>query len=297
MSVESEFREIHALMRLIDDPDSSVFLEISRKIHSYGNSIIPFLESEWERTADPVIQTRIEDMIHQIQFEAVKSDLGQWYEEGARDLMQACMIVARYRYPDLNEADTEAEIAKIRKDIWLELNDYLTPLEQIKVFNQIFYEVHNFLGNTRSYHAPENSFLNMVLESRKGNPLSIGIIYMVVAQSLDLPVYGINLPEHFVLAYMGNEFSEEGGEVPTKKALFYINAFSRGAVFSQKEIVDFLQHLGHDPDPIFFEPCSNAAIIKRMLNNLVNAYTKAGQSDRAKEMEVLRDMITPPELL
>ena len=296
MNAESDIREIHALMRLIDDPDSAVFFEISRKIHSYGNSIVPFLESEWERTANPLIQTRIEDLIHQIQFEAVKSDFDQWVRMGSRQLLQACMIVARYRYPELNEADVEVEISQIRKDIWLELNDQLTPLEQIKVFNHIFYDIHGFTGNTRNYHAPENSFLNMALESRKGNPLSIGIIYMVVAQSLDLPVYGINLPEHFVLAYMGSDFTEERGGLPAKKALFYINAFSKGAVFSQQEVVDFLQHLGHDPDPVFFEPCSNEAIVKRMLNNLVNAYTKAGQKERARDMEVLRDIITSPGL-
>lgn len=293
----TETREIQALLRLIDEPDSAMFLEISRKIHSYGLSMIPLLESEWERTPDPFVQSRIESLIQQIQFDSVRQDLEIWISQGGHDLLQACMIMARYQYPQLNEADIEAGISRIRKDVWIELNENLTALEQIKVFNHVFYDIHGFTGNTKNYHAPANSFLNMVLETRKGNPLSIGIIYMIVAQSLDLPVYGVNLPEHFVLAYMADDLDLKVLPDSSSRVLFYINAFSRGTVFSQQEIDNFLIHLGHEPAPKFFEPSRNEDIILRMLNNLINTYTRDGQEQKLADIEILRGLFSSQGLL
>jgi regulator of sirC expression with transglutaminase-like and TPR domain len=292
MGDEMKIREIHALMRLIDEPDSAVYLEISSRIHSFGSSIIPFLENEWEQTTDPFVQDRIESLIHQIQLQSIQQDLEGWLRDGGRSLLQAALIMARYQYPQLNEADVEAEISQIRKDIWLELNDNLTALEQIKVFNHVFYDIHGFSGNTRDYHDPVNSYLNRVLETRKGNPLSLGIVYMIIAQSLDLPVFGVNLPEHFVLAYTGTEFNAEELSDPTTSVLFYINAFSRGTVFNQQEVDNFLQHLGHEPNPLFFKPCRNEDIILRMLNNLINAYSRKDQPQKARDMESLRDLFS-----
>ena len=295
MDAEMEIREIQALMRLIDEPDSSVFLEITRKIHSYGNSILPFLEGEWERTADPLVQSRLEKLIRQIRFESVSGDLAEWVRGGCKNLLQASLIVARYHYPDLDETDVEAELARIRKDVWLELNESLTALEQIKVFNHVFYDVYGFAGNARNYHSPSNSYLNQVLTSRTGNPLSMGIIYMTVAQSLDMPVFGVNLPEHFVLAYTQSEFDPGRSDKPENKILFYINAFSRGSVFNHREVVDFLKHLGYDAVPKFFSPCRNEDIIRRMLSNLANAYGKEDETDKAGDMEALRDLLSPPD--
>lgn len=292
MGDEMTIREIQALLRLIDEPNSAVYLEISNRIHSFGSSIIPFLENEWERTPDPFIQDRIESLIHHIQFQSIQQDLEGWLRDGGRNLLQAALILARYKYPQLNEADVEAEISRLRKDIWLELNDNLTALERIKVFNHVFYDIHGFTGNTRDYHDPVNSYLNMVLENRQGNPLSLGIVYMIIAQSLDLPVFGVNLPEHFVLAYTGTEVNAANASDPSTSVLFYINAFSRGAVFNQQEVDNFLQHLGHAPNPLFFEPCRNEDIILRMLNNLINAYSKKDQPLKAKDMESLRDLFS-----
>lgn len=295
MNGEKELREIQALMRLIDEPDYDIFLEISRKIHSFGPGIIPFLENEWEKNHDIAVQDRIETLIHQIHFDHIKDEFGKWVAGGCRDLLQACIIIARYQYPQLHEEDIHNNIGRIRKDIWLEMNENLTALEQIKVFNHIFYDIHGFNGNRKNYHDPANSFINKVLETRTGNPLSLSVVYMIIAQSLDIPVFGINLPEHFVLAYTTSGPDPEGTEPAIRQqVLFYINAFSGGAVFSYQEVSDFVARMGHEPVSVFFNPCSNEDIVRRMLNNLVNAFTREGQADKAGEMEMLRDILNSP---
>jgi regulator of sirC expression with transglutaminase-like and TPR domain len=291
MTSEDKLREIQALISLIDEPNPEIFSDISQNIFAFGIDIVPFLEHAWETHHQPEMQKRIETLIHQIQYDQVCKDLLNWATDNVKDLLRGSLIIARYQFPDINEEEVEYEISRIRKDIWIELNDNLTALEQIRVFNYVFYELHGFAGNTTNYHAPQNSFLNKVLETRKGNPLSISIIYMLVAQSLDIPIHGINLPEHFVLAYTGNTINPDTLEYSSNNVLFYINAFSRGMVFSYKDVEVFLKQLNQEPKPEYFLPCNNIDIIKRMLNNLINAYKKAGEEGKVKEIQYLFEIV------
>jgi regulator of sirC expression with transglutaminase-like and TPR domain len=287
MTSEDKIRKMEALVSLIDEPDPDVFRDISLDIHSHGTEIIPFLEHAWETQHLPEVQKRIESIIHQIQFDQLCSDLKTWLDAGGRNLLEGIIIVARYRYPELQEDEIEYELAKLRKDIWIELNENLTALEQIKVFNYVFYEIHGFYGNITDYHNPKNSFINKVIETRTGNPLSLGVIYMLLAQSLDLPVHGINLPEHFVLAYTGRTINPDTLEYSESNILFYINAFSRGNVFAVKDIEVFLKQLKLDPKPSYFKPCTNKDIVLRMLYNLMFAYRKTAEDGKLKEIEFL----------
>jgi regulator of sirC expression with transglutaminase-like and TPR domain len=135
----------------------------------------------------------------------VTDRLKAWKRGGGEDLLEGALIISRYRYPDMDEQKVKARLAAIRQDIWLELNDNLTAFEKVRVFNHIFFQTHGFKGNKRNYHAPQNSYINEVLDSRKGNPLSLAIIYQVLAEDLDLPLRGVNLPNHFVLAYLDED--------------------------------------------------------------------------------------------
>ncbi len=282
---------MQALITLVDEPDQKIYEDISGRIRAFGPEVIPFLEHAWENNLNTALQSRLESLIHSIQYEEIVKDFTQWVEAGGVDLLEGWIILTRYQYPTVNEAELHFEINQIRKDIWLEMNDNLTALEQIKVFNHVFYDIHGFKGDAETYHAPGNSFLNKVLQSRKGNPLSLSIIYLTLAQSLDLPVFGVNLPEHFVLAYTSNIFNPQTLMMDKQKVLFYINAFSKGAVFTRQDVEDFLRHLNLESKPSYFEPCSNLEIIERMINNLIIAYQKEEALEKAKEMIRLRSLL------
>ena len=276
-------KEVNALISLLDDPDESIFNNIREKLISIGNDIIPELEAAWENSFDPLIQNRIEDIIHHIQFEKISTELKIWSKSPNQNLLQGVLLVNKYQYPDVDEAKIKKHLEQIKQDVWLELNDNLTALEKVKVINHIIFDVHNFSGNTSNYHAPQNSYLNNVLESKKGKPLSLSILYTIVAQDLKIPIHGVNLPEHFILAYKDqNNILPESEK--KSNVLFYINAFSKGAVFSKREIDMFLKQLKVDPRPSFFEPCSNLEIIKRLLRNLVNSYEKLGYPRKSQEL-------------
>jgi len=276
------YTELNALCQLLDDPDSEVFTNVSERLLTYGNSAIPVLESHWERSMDPMQQYRIEDIIHRIQFDNCRAALKAWIDSGAEDLLEGALIVARYQYPDLDADHVRQHIARIRADIWIELNETLTALEQVRVMNHILYDVHGFSGNTQNYIAPQNSFINTVMESRKGNPLSLGIITVILAQQLELPIVGINLPEHFTLGY------RDLAQPDITAMMFYINPFNRGAVFGKNEVLRFLKKLNVTPDERILRPAANLEMIFRMTNNLLLSYTRAGNPEKAEEIKALQ---------
>ena len=152
--------------------------------------------------------------------------------------------------------------------------------------------MHGFRGNTTNYHAPQNSFINIVLESRKGSPLMLSVIYSHIAQQLELPIFGVNLPEHFVLAYVDRmdlipEAKKDHPDLAT--VLFYINPFSKGSIFRRNDIDQFLKKLNIKPNRIFYEPCANIDIAQRLVRNLTYSYEKLGYQDKVLELTRLME--------
>ncbi len=288
-----ESNEITALIQLLDDPDDQIFEQVRSRLLSLGEDVIPTLEDAWESQVLGVLfQNRIEQLIHEIQFDVICESLRDWGRDGGTSLLEGALIISRYQYPDLDEDRVLKTLEQIQQDVWLELNTNLTAFEQVKVINHILFEIHGFSGNTKNYHAPQNSFLNVVLESKKGNPLSLSLIYSIIAQNLDLPIYGVNLPRHFILAYLDRFSLYKTNDIYSSDVLFYVNPFSRGTVFSKKEIDYFLKQLKLEPNDRFYSPCTNVDIIIRALNNLEHSYKKLGDEEKEQEISKLSKVLS-----
>jgi regulator of sirC expression with transglutaminase-like and TPR domain len=284
MAASLENKELNALIHLLDEPDEKVFDSIREKIHSFGKEAIPYLEKNLEVTFDAFIQERAGEIIRYIQQGELHTEFTNWINTSSSDLLKGYLLVTRTQYPELNEEELTIRVEQMKMDAWLELNDNLTALENIKVLNHIFYHVHNFDGNKINLFASQNFYLNTFLETRKGSALSLGMLYIILAQKLKIPVYGVNLPQHFILAYV----SELADGVPSlEDVLFYINPFNKGAVFTRKEIELFIQQLKIDPDRSFFAPCSNVEIIKRLIGSLIYSYTQLGYPEKIEDLERL----------
>jgi regulator of sirC expression with transglutaminase-like and TPR domain len=279
--------EINYLIRLLDDPDQEIYDHIHDKILSYGVDVIEYLESAWEQAFDPIQQDRIANLVHEIQFGIVKTDLKLWYQGGGFDLLQGALIINRYQYPDLDEQKVINQIEDIKRDIWIQMIYEASPAEQIKIINHVFYSIYGFTGNTSNHQDPQNSYLSQVLDTKRGNQISLAIIYATIAQKLDIPVYGVNLPQHFILAYVDEsmETEFEGG------ILFYINAFNKGFIFGRRDVDMFLKQLNLRAEKQFYEPCSNADIVRRIIRNLISAYEHLGSSEKVNELNELLEIV------
>lgn len=267
--------ELKAMVSLLDDSDHEIVQHIEDKIKSMGTYIIPYLEFEWENSFNPVIQKRIEDLVHNLQFELLKEKLFAWRVNGAKDLLEGVWLVNTYQYPDLEYEQLSKELEQIYYEAWLEFKAEIHPVDQIKILNSVLFGKLHFGANTKNFHSPGNSMLSVVLQTKKGNPISLCIIYMLVAQKLKLPVSGVNLPNLFVMTYKQDDVQ------------FYINAFNRGLVFSRKELDEYIANLKLSPNEIFYEPCTHIDIVVRMLRNLINSHEKLGHTERVDELNML----------
>jgi regulator of sirC expression with transglutaminase-like and TPR domain len=279
-----EKNELNALLNLLDEPSEQVFGQIREKLLFYGVKAIPFLEEAWEQSFNSIIQARIEEIIHHIQLKRLRNDLLIWKRKNRYDLLKGFFLASRYQYPDLDESNVNNTLELLKRDIWLELSSERTALEKVKVINHILFDVHGFTGNKTNIDAPQNLFLNNLLESKKGNHLTIGMLYSIIAQKLGIPVFGINLPEHFVLAYVDEIHEEKYKLANEKEVLFYINPFNKGAVFTKHEIDVFIKHLKLAPNPSYFEPCDNITILLRLFENMKHAFEKQGYGEKVDEI-------------
>lgn len=279
--------EVNSLIRLLDDPDQEIYNHVHEKLLSYGSEVIDYLENAFGEAFDPIQQERIANLVHEIQFDILKNDLRLWQHSGAFDLLQGTLVINRYQYPDLDEQKVINQIEAIKRDIWIQMMNESSPPEQIKLINHVFYSIYGFSGNTANHLDPQNSYLSQVLETKKGNHSLLAIIYSIIAQKLDIPVYGVNLPQHFILAYMdeSRQSEFEGG------VLFYINAFNKGLIFGRRDVDMFLKQLNVKYDKQFYEPCSNTEIIKRVLRNLISAYEHLGSPEKVAELNELLEIL------
>jgi regulator of sirC expression with transglutaminase-like and TPR domain len=267
--------ELKALVSLLDDEDKQISSHVEEKILSLGKLAIPFLEQEWESNLNPHVQGRIEELIHTLQYELLKERLKEWYLSPDQDLLTGMWILATYQYPDLELEKLRQDLEQIYYDTWLEFRPDLYPYDQVKVINSVLFNKLKFGANTKNFHSPGNSMINIVLESRKGNPITLCVIYMLVAQKLKLPVSGVNLPNLFILTYKDD------------KHQFYINAFNRGLIFSKQDIENYINELHLVPQTSFYEPCNSLEIIRRALRNLVMSFEKIGEHAKAEEVKLL----------
>lgn len=282
--------EVNSLIKLLDDPDPEIFDHVHNKLLSYGGEVVEYLEAAWEQAFDPIQQERIANLVHEIQFSLLKNDLKLWLQGGAFDLLQGILVLNRYQYPDLDEQKVINQIEAIKRDVWLQMMNEGSPVEQVKLINHVFYNIYGFSGNTTNHQDPQNSYISQVLETKRGNQISLAIIYSIVAQKLDIPVYGVNLPQHFILAYLDESLQSEF----ESGILFYINAFNKGFVFGRRDVDMFLKQLKLQPDKQFYEPCTNTDIIKRVLRNLISSYEHAGSLEKVAELNELLAIVETP---
>ncbi len=268
-------KELKAMVSLLDEDDFEIVEHVEDKIKAMGTYIIPYLEFEWENSFNPVIQKRIEDLVHKLQFELLKEKLYAWRVNGGKDLLEGVWLVNTYQYPDLEYEQLSKELEQLYYEAWLEFKAEIHPVDQIKILNSVLFGKLHFGANTKNFHSPGNSMLSVVLQTKKGNPISLCIIYMLVAQKLKMPVFGVNLPNLFVMTYKQDNVQ------------FYVNAFNRGLVFSRKELDEYIANLKLSPNDVFYEPCSHIDIVVRMLRNLINSHEKLGHTERVDEIKTL----------
>ena len=274
-----------ALITLLDDPDKAVYEMVEKEFLDEDPGIIGQLEKVWETSYDELLQSRIENLIQQIQFRETSRKIKNWSNQSHVDLFEGFFLISQYQYPELKLKDIKSKIRKIRNDVWLEISNKLTSIEKITVLNHIFYDVNKFSINLSNLQSPQNCYLNQILDTKKGNPISIAILYTLITRELDFPVQLIDFPRNPLLAYVDAELAKKAhGPDYQSSVLFYINPSNRGAIIGRKEIDFFLKRNEQVSEDIFEKHCEDRVIIKKLIESLISAYDSLGYQDKVDDL-------------
>jgi len=275
--------EIIALIHLLDDNDNEVFRHVHEKLLSYGTAIIPTLEQAWHVEINPITHERLQELIKRIQFNAVEQKFDDWCRTEEQDLTTALYLVGLYFQSDLRFDVLQKSITKLRQSIWLELNNNQTVLEQIQIFNHVFYGFHGF-KSLQSVNEFNDFCIQNVIEYKSGSAIVVGMLYQILAQELNLPVYGVALQHHYILAFCKQVILSFDEQVNLEReVMFYINPINNGSIFSRNEIKEYLQKSGIETKPSFFAPARNAHIVAELLKNIIEFAVQQKDTQTAQD--------------
>lgn len=286
MISNASYSQLKALIELLDDPDSNIYENVHDKLVSLGKPVIPLLETEWQLHGQNEIQERIECIIDEIEFETSRSSLSAWVSGNTDNLLEGALSAGSFVYPSSNRVQFSEEVEALRKDIWLELNENLTSLEKVRVINHLVYDVHHYKAQSNYHDSYQSFFMDHLFDHMKGSPIALGILYKHLADLLGLPIVGLNLPYHFVLGYQ-DVYNDTENEM-----LFYINPFSKGAVFGRGELERYIDKAGINMHFSELKPMSNVDVVKRMLTEVKICFQRLGKYRKLNQVNTLLEIVS-----
>jgi regulator of sirC expression with transglutaminase-like and TPR domain len=273
---EKEISEIKSLLTLLDDEDEQIFQTARERLLSYGERIIPFLPAF--DVADTMYAQRVQSIreliVRQYFKEAIRKV--KRTKDGDIDLEEGAFLIARTRYFDLNTAPYISQLndyAYQLKERLISVTDHSEILRRTILF---FVEEKGFNGNQTDYYSEENHYINRVLETKTGIPITLSMIYLLVGNRIDLPISGIGLPGHFILRF---SFSSTN---------VYFDPFNGGKILSHADCETIVKNLGFTFTKEYLQPVSYKQILERMFRNIILSLEKKQETGR---IETIRQFI------
>ncbi|MEY3187998.1 MAG: hypothetical protein RLZZ431_345 [Bacteroidota bacterium] len=283
--------EISALFKLIDDPDEEVFNTIADRLLNYGTPIIPDLEHLWENTLDEATLDRIEIMIYKLRLQDLKEAFIEWKSKPDPSLFEGALLVTKFQFPELAIDSLRHQMEKIRRNIWLELNNYLTPLEQANVIRNILFSYYQIKGVEVNYEKPEEFLISAPLQSKKGNAIANTLLYAELCQQLEIQAQFINIPKQCIIAFYASDWDpEEIVPNPQEFIQFYVEG-TTGNAFSQKDLDQYMIRSNIEPKNSYYKALSNVKIIKKHLLEFAKCFNSPTLQYKQKDLSDLADLL------
>jgi regulator of sirC expression with transglutaminase-like and TPR domain len=218
-------------------------------------------------------------------------------EDNEINLAEAALMIARTEYPNL---DVPAQLHRLdRMASQVRLDVCAPALGNIEALNAYLFEKEQFVGNEEEYDDPRNSFLNDVLDRKKGIPITLSLVYTEVARRHGLPVVGVGFPGHFLVKYMVTPRADAKSRVLPEEILadeILVDPYRRGAVLTREDCATLLKaHFGQEAElqPQFLAASAPQEILARMLNNLKGSYFRRQNFSKVLTMIELALAIDP----
>jgi len=263
-----------ALIKLLGDEDPVVFQAVRQKLLACGPATEAWLRPH-TLSGDPLLRRRALDIVNHFARRAADDRfLAFCLHHGEDlDLDQGAWLLAQTQYPDINVEAYHALLDSYAAELRERLNPRGSARHILGTINDYLYGGLGFRGNEENYYDPDNSYLNRVLDRRTGIPISLCLVYLLLARRLRLPLTGIGLPGHFVCRYQSS--SEE----------VYVDAFHGGRLMTKADCVHYLLQGHHTLQEECLTPASPRRMLTRMCGNLHQIYAQLGMTEEATRLQ------------
>lgn len=270
--------EIESLLFLMDDPDPFVKESVQNRFSELGETAVPLLDEYRSEVAEKGKKALIGEVMHQLTFTNLEEDFLEILEGGMKtrkQLERAVLTLARFGNPTLRIRNYSEKLDHFADMVSPQVRYKLDERKKMKHFMKFIFEDLNFRGDTEKYHDPRNCFMDSVIDRRKGLPISLSLVVMFVAYRLDMPFFGINMPIHFMLNFVGD------------KEELLVDPYDKGAVVSYDQCYFFLKKNNIEPRPEHFKIASNMDIVIRCIRNLIHSYEKTEEMNKVEDLRKL----------
>ncbi len=261
--------EREAFLSLLDDTSPKVRRALLAHFTQLGAVTAPFLEAV-SRGSNRVLARHALFFLEELHFSDPVSEFRGYIRSLSYELESGALLLARTATPHLDVGNCCRELDQIAGRCRELIVEPSSAREKCRVLNRVLFHELGFHGNVENYTDPRNSFIDQVLERRTGIPLSLSIVYLLVADRLGLNLEPVGLPGHFIVGCFADDLP------------FFIDPFDRGVFRDADEIFDLLRANNIKPRPTDLSPTPIREVLCRSCRNLVNHYTSAGEPARAK---------------
>lgn len=272
-------RELRSLVGLLDDEDPKSVALVESKILGLGDPIIPFLEEAHDRLG-PQFRGRLDSLLAEIRFRSLEADVARLSTAPEPDLEEGAFLIARFGRPTLDSAPYRRWLDETAASIRL-TSPSAQPYPVLHSLNLRLFQELGFKGNSARYYDPANSFLDRVIDTRLGIPISLSVIVLLLSKRLGLPVEGAGLPGNYMVRFNN----------PTPRQTIFLDTFHQGRLLTSSQCRHFLLRSGYAFREEFLKPAGSRETLARMMRNLLSVYQRSGQSAHAERLSTLVELV------
>lgn len=269
---------LRSLVALLDDEDPRSLELVRRHLLDVGVTAIPFLEEARSASA-PGLAARFDEMAAELRFQDLQREFETMSRQRVPDLETGSLLLARFVRPGADAPVYVRWLDRVAAAVADELPEDATTDEATRHISAHLFQAMGFAGNESNYYDPDNSCLTRVIDTRRGIPVTLSILYLLIAKRLRVAVFGVGTPGHFLIGYRHNGDTR------------FLDAFRSGQPLETAEVRRMLVRNGYEYRPDYLKPCGPREILLRMMRNLLSIYQKTGDGDHAERLSVLVEIV------
>jgi regulator of sirC expression with transglutaminase-like and TPR domain len=276
-----EDSELISMLYLMGDPDVVVRDAVRSRLVERGEKAVEYLENYVSRSVAGETGTEYIDFLSSVKCDIAKDKLALLLKEPEPVLYLGFLYISKVADPEVDEALFSQSLTSLAQEFSSELSDKKTAIENIEIFNYLFFKRYGFHHSDIRMTQPGQAMLDRVILSRGGNPVTVTLLYFLLAQAVGLPVYPLCFPGGFVPVYL-----EKNGNI-----LFYLNIFKNGNIFFENTLKQFFDEIGIPYNQEELKVEQERALLSIYAELLAFVYKNAEVNEVADRIEEVIEMM------